>query len=279
MTSKLGSEDEGIVWNTATELHLLQVLVHHKPAGINKHFQMVIIQDKLSQLIPGITCQHIWSKLRTMYDLAAVDDREEHIPFNLEKKEFSLPRREFSGIMRELQKERPLDSNTPKGPRPADSNTPKSARTSNSSRNPTTKSVSETSRVKTTSFSETSRPKTSSVSELPKPRATSVSESSKPRAPSVSESPRPKPLNTPEAPKLPASPLESPAEMAKKLNASKEKEKEAVKGVKTNEAVKPSTEKIVSKLEDSSKSAAAAKRPERATRSTPTTTPAAKRRK
>lgn len=288
MTSKLMNEDEGIIWSTANELHLLQVLVHHKPAGINKHFQMVIIQDKLSTLIPGITCQHIWGKLRTMYDLAAVDDREEHIPFNLEKKEFSLPRREFSGIMRELQKEqrdRPAESSTQKAP---SSNTQKAPRTSNSSRNPATKTVTESSRTKTTSISETSRQKTISVSEVSKPRATSVSESFKPRAASVSESskpratsgsesPRPKTLNATEASKLPSTPLESPAEMAKKINAYKEKEKETLKGVKTNEAVKASTEKIVNKQEDSLKSSA--KRPERATRSTPSTTPASKRRK
>jgi len=243
--SKPVLEDEGIIWNTATELHLLQVLVNHKPAGINKHFQMVIIQDKLSSLIPGITCQHIWSKLRTMYDLAAVDDREEHIPFTLEKREFSLPRREFSGIMKEVQKEQ--------RDRPAESISTK-ARTSNSSRNPVSKNTPESSRTKTTSFSESSRLKSSSGSEC---------------------SPRPKTVSLSEGSKLSSIPQESPAEVAKKLNASKEKEKETLKAVKSNEAVKAATEKSVNKSEDSLKGSA--KRPERATRSTPTTTPAKRR--
>jgi len=248
MSLKPGLEDEGILWNTATELHLLQVLVNHKPAGINKHFQMVIIQDKLSRLIPGITCQHIWSKLRTMYDLAAVDDREEHIPFTLEKKEFSLPKREFNGIMKEVQKEqkdRPVEPSSTK------------QRTSNSSRTPVSKNVPESSRTKSSSLSETSssRVKTSSVSE--------------------SSSPRPKTVSVSEGSKQASVTQESPAEVAKKINASKEKEKETLKAVKSNDGAKAATEKTVNKSEDLLKGSA--KRPERATRSTPTTTPAKRR--
>ena len=47
----------------------------------------------------------IWTKLKTMFDLTAVDDREEVIPFILEEREFSLPRRDFSSLIVEKQRE------------------------------------------------------------------------------------------------------------------------------------------------------------------------------
>ena len=46
-----------------------------------------------------VTSEDVWAKLRTMYDLAAVDDREEVIPFPLEAREFALPRRDFANII------------------------------------------------------------------------------------------------------------------------------------------------------------------------------------
>ena len=59
-----------------------------------------------------VTGEDIWAKLRTMYDLAAVDDREEVIPFPLEEREFSLPRRDFSALISEKQKEIQRDRKT-----------------------------------------------------------------------------------------------------------------------------------------------------------------------
>ena len=93
-------------WTTTSELALLQSLLAHKPAGINKHFSMALVAELLaSQLGKDITSEAIWAKLRTMYDLAAVDDREEVIPFPLEEKEFSLPRRDYGVLVGEKQKE------------------------------------------------------------------------------------------------------------------------------------------------------------------------------
>ena len=93
-------------WTTSSEMALFQALVVHKPAGINKHFSMALVSEKLSsQLGQDITSEAIWAKLRTMFDLAAVDDREEVIPFPLEEKEFSLPRRDYSSLITEKQKD------------------------------------------------------------------------------------------------------------------------------------------------------------------------------
>jgi hypothetical protein len=56
------------------------VLASHKPAGINKHFSMAIVMEELAAKLgeeDPVTSDDVWAKLRTMYDLAAVDDREE----------------------------------------------------------------------------------------------------------------------------------------------------------------------------------------------------------
>lgn len=96
-------------WSTSSELALFQILAKHKPAGMNKHFSMAVAVEALANTLDAeekqVTGEDIWAKLRTMYDLAAVDDREEVIPFPLEEREFSLPRREFSSLISEKQKE------------------------------------------------------------------------------------------------------------------------------------------------------------------------------
>merc|ERR1712066_1201973 len=94
-------------WTPASESALFQALISHKPAGINKHFAMALVSDKLCSQFDSeqITSDEIWSKLRQMFDLNAVDDREEVIPFTLEEKEFSLPRRDFNSLILEKQRD------------------------------------------------------------------------------------------------------------------------------------------------------------------------------
>ena len=68
---------------------------------------MALVSDKLCSQFDSeqITSDEIWSKLRQMFDLNAVDDREEVIPFTLEEKEFSLPRRDFNSLILEKQRD------------------------------------------------------------------------------------------------------------------------------------------------------------------------------
>ena len=68
---------------------------------------MALVSEKLcSQLSTDqISSEEIWCKLRSMFDLSAVDDREEVIPFTLEEKEFALPRKDFVSLIIEKQKE------------------------------------------------------------------------------------------------------------------------------------------------------------------------------
>ena len=82
----------GVVdWLAAWHCFISQALISHKPAGINKHFSMAIVSELLcEELGPEVTSQAVWAKLRTMFDLTAVDDREDVIPFPLGKKIFII---------------------------------------------------------------------------------------------------------------------------------------------------------------------------------------------
>lgn len=76
-------------WTTPQELCLLQSLTKVKPVGIHKHFRMLNIIDSLttSGTIPYPQTEHthasstagIWQKLRSLYDLKALDEREDAI--------------------------------------------------------------------------------------------------------------------------------------------------------------------------------------------------------
>lgn len=74
-------------WTTSQELCLLQALTHYKPVGIHKHFRMLSIMNALqtSGTIPQPITDHphvstaegVWKKLGSLYDLAALDERED----------------------------------------------------------------------------------------------------------------------------------------------------------------------------------------------------------
>ena len=62
-----------------------QALLIHKPAGINKHFAVALVSDRLTEeLGKEVLPSSIWKKLKSMFDLRAVEDREDKIPFSLE---------------------------------------------------------------------------------------------------------------------------------------------------------------------------------------------------
>eukprot|EP00088_Acartia_fossae_P035597 TRINITY_DN3671_c0_g1_i2.p1 TRINITY_DN3671_c0_g1~~TRINITY_DN3671_c0_g1_i2.p1 ORF type:complete len:285 (-),score=100.54 TRINITY_DN3671_c0_g1_i2:737-1591(-) len=94
------------IWDTKSELALFQVMLYHKPAGINKHFNVALAAELISDQI-GVTVQAsaIWKKLQTMFHLKAVDDIEESIPFSLEIQDFSLPRQDFETLILERQRD------------------------------------------------------------------------------------------------------------------------------------------------------------------------------
>ena len=67
---------------------------------------MAVVSEKLSVGFESeVTSDVIWSKLRTMFGLTAVDDREEVIPFPLDQREFALPRKDFNSLIADKQKD------------------------------------------------------------------------------------------------------------------------------------------------------------------------------
>lgn len=74
-------------WTTPQELCLLQSIMLYKPVGLHKHFRMLSIFDTLlsSGTIPQPISNHphcssiagIWQKLNSLYDLKALDERED----------------------------------------------------------------------------------------------------------------------------------------------------------------------------------------------------------
>ncbi|CAL4085092.1 unnamed protein product, partial [Meganyctiphanes norvegica] len=114
-----------IEWNCENEIQLFYAMMGHKPVGINKHFQMMMIHEKLSSSLGvELPSSAIWKKLETLYDLNALDDSN-ILPFPNDRVDFTLPKREFSDILdergmdpRELSDEKDQNKMKPKLGRP-----------------------------------------------------------------------------------------------------------------------------------------------------------------
>lgn len=98
------SADE-IEWNAEEEIQLFFALVGLKPVGINKHFFMACICDRLSKALNrDISTDLIWSHLKSMYNLKALDDLEK-LPFPNKTEDFTLPETEFSALITKKKSE------------------------------------------------------------------------------------------------------------------------------------------------------------------------------
>lgn len=101
MTMSTSTKDriEGEEWSPESEIQLFLALEGLKPVGINKYFFMACISERLSKALNReIGTDAIWSHLKTMYNLAALDDLEP-LPFPNDPKEFALPEAEFSSFL------------------------------------------------------------------------------------------------------------------------------------------------------------------------------------
>lgn len=99
MAVKDNSEPEDFEWNTEEEVQLLYALDGLRPVGINKHFYMARICERMSTALKrDIAPEVIWAQLRTWYNLEALDQME-RLPFAEEQVEFSLPDSEYSALI------------------------------------------------------------------------------------------------------------------------------------------------------------------------------------
>lgn len=99
MAVKENSEAEDLEWSTEEEVQLLYALDGLRPVGINKHFYMARICERMSNALKrDIESESIWAHLRTWYNLDALDQME-RVPFAEKEVEFSLPDSEFSALM------------------------------------------------------------------------------------------------------------------------------------------------------------------------------------
>ncbi|XP_061723823.1 MRG/MORF4L-binding protein isoform X1 [Cydia pomonella] len=97
-----------VEWDVDMENQLFYAMANHKPVGINKHFQMACIWEKLSNSITKeISTQDIWKHLESLYDISMLDDTEP-IPFPNHEVPFCLPESEFGTLMKQKSKDGPL---------------------------------------------------------------------------------------------------------------------------------------------------------------------------
>lgn len=116
MAVKDKSEPEDLEWSTEEEVQLLYALDGLKPVGINKHFYMARICERMSNALKrDIAPETVWAHLRTWYNLDMLDQME-HLPFTDEQVEFSLPDSEFSALitkkLAETEEKKPVEIKT-----------------------------------------------------------------------------------------------------------------------------------------------------------------------
>ncbi|VVC86437.1 unnamed protein product [Leptidea sinapis] len=96
---------ESVDWDVDMEIQLFYAMADHKPVGIDKHFHMACIWEKLSNSITKeITTEDIWKHLSTLYDTALLDETEP-IPFPNHEVDFSLPEDEYGYLMKQKCKD------------------------------------------------------------------------------------------------------------------------------------------------------------------------------
>lgn len=99
MAVKEKSECEDMEWSAEEEIQLFKALGGLKPIGINKHFYMACICERLSNALKReIYPDVVWAHLKTMYNLEILDQMEP-LPFPQNQCDFSLPDAEFSLLM------------------------------------------------------------------------------------------------------------------------------------------------------------------------------------
>ncbi|XP_049294020.1 MRG/MORF4L-binding protein [Anopheles funestus] len=89
-------EMEHLEWTPEEEIQLFLAMEGVRPVGINRHFFMACIVERLSKALQReIASDTIWSHLRTLYNLKTLDELEP-VPFANDECDFCLPESDFS---------------------------------------------------------------------------------------------------------------------------------------------------------------------------------------
>lgn len=133
---------ENLQWDVDMEVQLFYAMAGHKPVGINKHFHMACIWEKLSNSITKeITTRDIWDHLETLYDIPLLDETES-VPFPNEDVDFSLPESDFTSLIKQKCRDAILaDDVDDEVPSPKIQTTPKPVARSVTSRENTPKAT------------------------------------------------------------------------------------------------------------------------------------------
>ncbi|XP_058830536.1 MRG/MORF4L-binding protein [Topomyia yanbarensis] len=95
-TVKEKTDSECTEWSPEEEIQLFFAMDGLKPIGINRHFFIVCVVERLSKALNReINSDAVWSHLKTMYNLKALNEQEQ-LPFPNEESDFCLPETDFS---------------------------------------------------------------------------------------------------------------------------------------------------------------------------------------
>ncbi|CAL1547626.1 unnamed protein product [Lymnaea stagnalis] len=86
-----------VIWNIDMEVNLFHAMRGHKPAGVNRHFQMLAIHDRLCSANKKISSEDVWKHLSTLYDLQALNESE-IVPFPNKPGDFEFPENEMTEL-------------------------------------------------------------------------------------------------------------------------------------------------------------------------------------
>ncbi|XP_052901712.1 MRG/MORF4L-binding protein [Anopheles moucheti] len=92
-------------WTAEEEVQLFLAMEGVRPVGINRHFFMACIVERLSKALQReISSDAVWSHLGTLYNLKALDEAEP-VPFPNDECDFCLPESDFSAAFAKRRQE------------------------------------------------------------------------------------------------------------------------------------------------------------------------------
>ncbi|XP_035786747.1 MRG/MORF4L-binding protein-like isoform X3 [Anopheles albimanus] len=92
-------DSESSEWTAEEEVQLFLAMDGVKPVGVNRHFYMACITERLGKALQReVASEAIWTHLRSMYNLKALDEQE-FVPFLNEECDFDLPEADFSAAI------------------------------------------------------------------------------------------------------------------------------------------------------------------------------------